>query len=104
MKYKHLGGNDMRICELCGRKEVETTVHHLLPKEMGGTFGETADLCIPCHKQIHALYTNQEIASRLTTLKELREDEKLSSFIKWIRKQPSTKMMKIRKSKGRRRK
>jgi len=88
----------MGICELCGRHMVETTVHHLLPKEMGGTFGRTADLCIPCHKQIHALYTNEEIAARLTTLSELRSDEKLARFIKWIQKQPSTKIMKIRKS------
>jgi hypothetical protein len=46
-------------------------------------------------------YTNKEIATRLTTLRELREDEKLSSFIKWIRKQPPTKIMKNRKSNGR---
>jgi 5-methylcytosine-specific restriction enzyme A len=77
---------------------VETTVHHLLPKEMGGTFGSTANLCIPCHKQIHALYTNEEIAARLTSLSELRGDEKLVRFINWIRKQPSTKIMKIKKS------
>jgi 5-methylcytosine-specific restriction protein A len=68
------------------------------PKEMGGTFGSTANLCVPCHKQIHALYTNEEIAARLTTLPELRGDEQLSRFIKWIRKQPATKIMKIRKS------
>jgi 5-methylcytosine-specific restriction enzyme A len=92
------------ICELCGRNGVDTTVHHLLPKEMGGTFGVTAQLCIPCHKQIHALYTNEEIAARLTTLLELRDDEKLAAFIKWIRKQPPTKIMKIKKSNERRRK
>jgi len=34
----------MGTCELCGRQQVETTVHHLLPKEMGGTFGATANL------------------------------------------------------------
>ena len=88
----------MGTCELCGRQTVETTVHHLLPKEMGGTFGSTANLCIPCHKQIHALYTNEEIAVRLTTLQQLRGDEKLARFIQWIRKQPSTKLMKIKKS------
>lgn len=88
----------MGTCELCGRQMVETTVHHLLPKEMGGTFGSTANLCVPCHKQIHALYTNEEIAARLTTLPALRGDEQLSRFIKWIRKQPATKIMKIRKS------
>ncbi|WP_449537712.1 HNH endonuclease [Ferdinandcohnia sp. Marseille-Q9671] len=94
----------MGKCEVCGRSEVETTIHHLLPKEMGGTFSDTANLCIPCHKQIHAVYTNKEIATRLTTLRELRKDEKLSSFIKWIRKQPPTKIMKIRKSNERKRK
>lgn len=88
----------MGTCELCGRSGVEITVHHLLPKEKGGTFGETANLCIPCHKQVHALYSNEEIAARLTTLKELREDPQLSRFIKWIRKQPPTKLMKIKKS------
>ena len=94
----------MSLCELCGRRDVDTTVHHLLPKENGGTFGPTADLCIPCHKQIHALYTNDEIASRLTTLEDLRRDEQLSRFIKWLRKQPPTKIMRIRKSNERRRK
>ncbi|MGG3891777.1 HNH endonuclease [Metabacillus fastidiosus] len=94
----------MDVCELCERKLVETTVHHLLPKEMGGTFGPTANLCIPCHKQIHALYTNKEIAVRLTTIQELKEDEQLSRYLKWIRKQPSTKLMKIKKSNDRKRK
>ncbi|WP_246938667.1 HNH endonuclease [Bacillus pinisoli] len=92
------------ICELCGRSDVETTIHHLLPKEKGGTYGATAKLCIPCHKQIHALYTNDEIAVRLSTIEELRQDEKLASFVKWIRKQPSGKLMKIRKSNDRKRK
>ncbi|KHF27079.1 hypothetical protein LR68_04086 [Anoxybacillus sp. BCO1] len=50
------------ICELCGRDDVVFTAHHLTPKEYGGT--ETAKLCFPCHKQIHALYTNEELASR----------------------------------------
>ncbi|MGG3801888.1 HNH endonuclease [Metabacillus fastidiosus] len=94
----------MDVCELCEREPVETTIHHLLPKEMGGTFGPTANLCIPCHKQIHALYTNKEIAIRLTTIQELKEDEQLSRFLKWIRKQPPTKLMKIKKSNERKRK
>lgn len=84
----------MDTCELCERKAIETTGHHLLPKEMGGTFGPTANLCIPCHKQMHALYTNAEIAARLTTIPELKEDLQLSRYLKWIRKQPSTKLMK----------
>jgi 5-methylcytosine-specific restriction protein A len=93
LEVDHLG-----TCDLCGRSDVETTIHHLLPKEKGGNFGPTADLCIPCHKQIHALYTNEEIAVRLTTIKDLKLDEQLSSFIKWIRKQPPGRLMKIKKS------
>jgi 5-methylcytosine-specific restriction enzyme A len=93
----------MSNCELCEREDVDTTVHHLLPKEMGGTFGSTANLCIPCHKQIHALYTNEEIAARLTTIYKLKDDPQLSRFLKWIRKQPSTKLMKIKKSNDRKR-
>ncbi|MCD8509325.1 MAG: HNH endonuclease [Bacillus sp. (in: Bacteria)] len=94
----------MAICELCGRSEVETTIHHLIPREMGGNHGPTAALCIPCHKQIHALYTNVEISQRLKTVKELREDKNLASFIKWLRKQPPSKIMKIKKSNERKRK
>lgn len=94
----------MGVCELCERENVETTVHHLLPKEMGGTFGPTANLCIPCHKQIHALYTNEEIAARLTSIDQLRKDEQLSRFLKWIKKQPPSKIMKMKKSNNRKRK
>lgn len=101
LSYKNRDGNSMNTCELCNRENIETTIHHLLPKEMGGKFGPTAHLCIPCHKQIHALYTNKEIAARLTTIPALKEDVKIASFIKWIRKQPSTKIMKIKKAKNR---
>ena len=93
----------MSKCELCERENVDTTVHHLLPKVMGGTFEPTANLCIPCHKQIHALYTNEEIAVRLTTIPKLKEDPQLLRFLKWIRKQPGTKIMKIKKSNERKR-
>ncbi|KPL61469.1 hypothetical protein [Rossellomorea vietnamensis] len=91
-------------CELCARRNVETTIHHLTPKEVGGTFLETARLCIPCHKQIHSLYTNEELGARLNTIEDLRRDEKIRSFIKWIRKQPPTKLIKTKKSQERRKK
>jgi len=86
------------VCELCGRSPVETTVHHLTPREEGGSYGPTADLCVPCHKQIHALYTNKELAVRLDTLERLRQDEKIGSYIKWIRKQPAETLVRVRKS------
>ncbi|MFY4774275.1 HNH endonuclease [Metabacillus sp. RGM 3146] len=99
-----MGKSLIGTCELCRRTEVKLTVHHLVPKEMGGTFLSTAYLCIPCHKQIHALYMNEELAVRLNTLEDLRRDANISGYIKWIRKQPSSKMIKTKKSKDRKRK
>ncbi|WLR51517.1 HNH endonuclease [Bacillus tianshenii] len=93
-------GKKKRIgtCALCARTEVETTVHHLTPKERGGTFEETANLCIPCHRQIHALFTNEELAVSLNSIEALRNNEQIAKFIKWIRKQPPTKLVKMKKS------
>ncbi|WP_108670110.1 hypothetical protein [Peribacillus acanthi] len=91
-------------CELCLREDVELTEHHLTPKEMGGTFLPTSLLCIPCHKQIHALYSNEELALSLNTIQVLQSDKGLSKFIRWIRKQPSGKLPRITKSKERKRK
>lgn len=89
-------------CELCGRSPVDTTVHHLIPREEGGSHGPTAALCRTCHKQIHALYSNKELAIRLYTIKLLQEDEKINKYIKWVRKQPSETILRVRKSKERR--
>jgi 5-methylcytosine-specific restriction enzyme A len=86
------------ICELCERENVETTVHHLIPREEGGNYGPTADLCVACHKQIHALFTNKELASYLHTIKDLKSNDKMRKFLKWIKKQPATASVKIKKS------
>ncbi|MEL3973026.1 HNH endonuclease [Rossellomorea oryzaecorticis] len=98
MRNKTIG-----TCELCARQEVVTTVHHLTPKEVGGAFMPTAELCMACHKQIHSLYTNEELGARLNTIEDLRNDDKISKFIKWIRKQPSSKLVKTKKSNERKR-
>jgi hypothetical protein len=56
----------------------------------GGSHLSTVDLCIPCHKQIHALYTNKELAIRLMTLERLKDDEELKKFIISRQKTPSS--------------
>lgn len=65
---------------------------------MGGTFEPTAALCIPCHKQIHALYSNSELAVRLNTIETLKKDSKIFAYLKWIKKQPAGKVPRTRKS------
>ncbi|ERN52857.1 HNH endonuclease [Alkalihalophilus marmarensis] len=97
MKKQRVG-----ICELCERDNVQLTVHHLTPREEGGAHLETALLCIPCHKQIHAIYTNEELAIRLDTIPRLKDDEQIKKYIEWIRKQPSQTLIKTKKSKEKR--
>lgn len=84
-------------CELCERDNVELTEHHLIPIQYGGRYLETCMICIPCHKQIHALYNNRELSYRLYTIKRLKNDYKLSRFITWIQKQPSTAIVTVKK-------
>lgn len=92
------------ICELCHRKGVELTVHHLVPREVGGRDRDKADLCKACHKHIHALYTNKELGIYLNNIEALRNDEKIMKFIKWVRKQPAGSEVRIKKSNEKKRK
>lgn len=93
--------NNEYICELCKREGVpKVTEHHLVPREEGGKDGDVAWLCESCHKQVHALYTNKELAIRLNTLDSLENDEKIIKYLKYIRKQPSSKKVSIKKSKN----
>ena len=86
------------VCDLCLRIDVERSIHHLIPREFGGGPEDTSKLCIPCHKQIHALYPNSELAVRLNTIEKLQADNEIKKYLNWIKKQPAGKLPKIKKS------
>ena len=88
-------------CELCERSEIKLTKHHIIPKEEGGTEKDIVMICSDCHRQIHALYSNQELALRLFSIEALKNDEKLKKFIRFIKKQPTTKRAVVAKSRDR---
>ena len=76
-------------CSLCERN-VPThliTQHHLTPKVKGGKAEHRTLMCRPCHKQVHALFSNSELAREFATLDALKLSPRLESFLKWIRKQ-----------------
>ncbi|MBU3112308.1 HNH endonuclease [Clostridium lacusfryxellense] len=85
-------------CALCEREGTQLTKHHLLPKEEGGTVDNIVLLCEACHRQIHALYINKELSVRLNTIEKLKVDSKINKYIKFIKKQPASKKVKISKS------
>lgn len=77
------------------------TKHHLVPKSRGGT--DTELICRPCHAQIHAVYTERELADDFSTLEDLRTAPKLQKWMRFIRKRKPTGRVAVRtsKSKGR---
>ena len=51
-------------CGLCERDVDALTVHHLVPRSRlkKGDPVPTVDICSACHRQIHALFGNRELA------------------------------------------
>ena len=86
-------------CLLCDRHLVQLTVHHLIPrqtvKRKQAKSGATILICSACHRQIHLLYTNLELARYLNTLEKLKSEPKMKKFLKWIAKQDPQKKVRI---------
>jgi hypothetical protein len=76
-------------CAFCGRVVPASmiTLHHLLPKGEGGKPEHREPLCKPCHKQIHAVFSNKQLAVEYHSIDSLRAAPELATFLAWIRKQ-----------------
>lgn len=86
------------ICELCSRTVSTLTEHHLIPLQKGGKNKKTIHLCPTCHKQIHALFTNRELAARFNTLEALKKDIRIIKFLRFIENIPGDSHVEIKKS------
>ena len=90
-------------CALC-KRETPLTEHHLTPKQATrrkskrhrSDLGPTLLLCMACHKQIHKLYSNRELANYYSTLEDLQGSEELMKFVKWVSKQDPNKRVRVR--------
>ena len=45
----------------------------------------TCALCRPCHDQIHALFTNDELRNEYDSVEALRSADRLREYLEWIR-------------------
>ena len=86
--HAHIGGRSTQ-CALCQRDVPRhlITQHHLTPKQKGGKAEHRTPLCKPCHKQLHATWSNTELARLYDRIELLRDAPQLQPFLKWIRKQ-----------------
>lgn len=93
----------MEVCELCGRAVASLTAHHLYPKSQGRRAGrKIAELpvvrvCRACHRQIHALFSNKQLAIELDSLDKLSAHPEIEKFLGWVRRQDPNKRIKVRR-------
>jgi len=86
-----------QYCALCRRQVEVLSRHHLIPREEGGRYGPTAELCQPCHSSVHLLLSNKELALRYNTIPALQAAEPLQKFLRWVKNKPVTRLANRRK-------
>ena len=86
------------LCPLCERAipPAQRDAHHLVPKSKGGR--HTEFLHRVCHRQIHALLTETQVARQFNTVEALREHPELATFLDWVKTKPDDFMVRTRKS------
>lgn len=92
------------LCPLCERDVPQLDDHHLKTRRKDKS--DIAGVCQPCHSQIHALFSNQDLRNEalgLDTLEGLKENERMARAIRWIARQPSGTKVTTRQSKQARR-
>ena len=76
------------ICPICDRfiPVSQKDAHHLVPRSKGGR--STEFLHKICHKQIHALFNENELAKTFNTAESLKSDPDMQIFIHWVKNKP----------------
>lgn len=78
---------EIPLCPLCGRPipaEARRSVHHLVPRLKGGRGGPSVLLHQICHNEIHATFSEAELAREFCTIEALRRHPRLARFIRWV--------------------
>lgn len=76
------------ICPLCERliPKSQEDDHHLVPRLKGGK--ETKTLHRICHRQIHALFTEAELANSYASVEALLGHPAVQKFVRWVKSKP----------------
>ncbi|MEL6688466.1 MAG: HNH endonuclease [Pseudomonadota bacterium] len=74
------------ICALCGRPLGRRRErHHVIPKSKGGR--AVVDVHPICHRKIHRVFTNTELA-KLGSMDALKRAPEITKFIRWLDGKP----------------
>jgi len=96
-------GAEPVLCPLCERPipPAQRDAHHLVPKSKGGR--RTEYLHRICHRQVHALLSETELARHYNTVEALRAHPEMATFLAWVQRKPDDFFVATRKSARRRR-
>ena len=87
-------------CELCQRPDTELSRHHLIPRarhrkgEIRRKFdkaeltGRLALLCRSCHKFVHTVLSERQLANEYNTVNQLLTHPEIAKFVGWIAQRP----------------
>lgn len=86
------------LCPLCRRPvpAAQQDAHHLVPKSQGGR--ETVVLHRICHRQVHALFTEVELARHYRSVEALLTHPAVARFVAWVQRKPPDFFERTRKS------
>lgn len=85
-------------CPLCERPIplAQRDAHHLVPRSHGGLYTEYLHRI--CHRQIHALFTEAELARNYHTVEALLAHPEVQRFVRWVSVRPPGFSERTRKS------
>jgi 5-methylcytosine-specific restriction endonuclease McrA len=80
-------------CPLCGRPVppgAAGDVHHWVPRSQGGrtTADNTARLHRICHRKLHAVLSERELARIGARPEALRAHPQIATFVAWVQRRP----------------
>lgn len=86
-------------CPLCLRPNLRPSDHHLVPKSRGGRV--TLAICNDCHKAIHAIFSNKELAATYHTVEALLAHETMARMVAFIARQDPSRRVRMAPTRAR---
>lgn len=82
-------------CEICERDWVPLSYHHLIPRSTHAKvlkrkwheehmLNRVAWLCIACHRFVHRMASNEELAQKYYTVDKIMEREDAQAWAQWV--------------------
>ncbi len=89
-RSRETGGDVGGRCPICQRPLIEgpsVDRHHWVPLSHGGR--EAALLHRICHRMLHRLFTEAELARSYSTAEAVLAHPDMQRFVAWVRRQPA---------------